>query len=340
MYTKFDDFFDHYIGIVEKQVPNYEDLLELPNGHTYIHPLLTPLTREQVKELNLVLRIILKIPPPIALVYDRTASTFYSTFDRNRQKYIIGYPTMAYYLQEFPSILKAAMKHEMGHILNKDAFASREKAHSDCTNRCMDARINIHIPHEEMDYLTRCLFAFKNEPGVRYVNAEHFYKQLHLPPSPGGYSWETAHEVYHQFDKEPDDDNGGGGGGGGTDGTPGGDPGGDPAQGGGDEDDQEDIEDIDDGFPDPIPEDDEDGEDENGGGGGDEDGGDGGDGGKKGGKPGDKDGKKGDGDDGDGDDGEGGDSPSKKAKKRQKMKKLDAQIQKSIKALEKLKQKF
>lgn len=341
MYTKFDDFFEYYIGVVQKQVPDYEDLLNLPSGHTHIHPKLTPLTKKQVDDLNLLLRIIIKVPEPVMLVYDRTASTFYSTFDKNKNRYLIGYPTCTYYMQDYPSIIKAAMKHEMGHILNKDAFADRDRAHADCTNRCMDARINIHIPHEEMDYLTRCLFAFKNTPGVRYINADHFYKQLHLPPSPGGYSWETAHEVYHESDKEPNDDD--------DDGTPGGDPGGDPVDGDGTEDGQREIEDIEGGFPEPIPDgDDEDEDEDNGGGGGGDDEEEGGDDegepGGKGGKPKDKDKDKDKGKDKDkdGDDGNepGGDSPEKKAKDRIKMKKLDAQIQKSIKALEILKQKY
>ena len=329
MYEKFDDFFDYYIAEIKNLLPDYEKYLAMVDkdgnniGFKHIHQLLKPLTSKQTNELNVQLRIIMKIPQRIKLVYDRNATTFYSTFDSNSKRFVIGYPTVTYYFQKYPVIIKAAMKHEMGHILNKDAFAGRERIHSDCTNRCMDARINIHIPHEELDFLTRCLFSFENTPGIRYINADDFYTKIHLPLVPGGYSWETAHEQYHLFDQNPPEEDEGGGGGQG-----------DPTQGDGTEQDQEDIEDILGGLPDELPEGEDEGE---GGGEEEEEGTDGGGGEKEGEKDKDGNGEK----EGEGEGAEkGGDSPADKARKRRQLRKFDEQIQKSIKALEKLKEKF
>lgn len=208
MFTDYNEFFDYYIGEVRRQVPNYETFLEMQdrfgnkNGYPFIHALMHVLTPKQIAEVETGIRNIIKIPKGVKLVYDRKIPTYSSGYNEDTKTVMITYPTVTYYFLQYPEILKAAMKHEMGHILNKDIFTPTERSHQNCTNICMDARINIHIPHEEMDRLTRCLFKFKNEPGFDYINAEKFYEKIMLPFVAGGYSWEIAHQHYHWFDKQ------------------------------------------------------------------------------------------------------------------------------------------
>lgn len=211
MFTDYNDFFDYYMGEVRRQVPDYETFLEMTdiygnaNGYQYIHSLMHVLTPKQIEEVNIGIRSVLKIPKNVHLIYNRKTPTYSSGYVSATKKVVITYPTVTYYFLQYPEILKAAIKHEMGHILNKDIFVASEKNHDQCTNICMDARINIHIPHEELDKLTRCLFKFKNEPGYDYINAEKFYERIMLPFVAGGYSWEIAHSHYHWFDKQGGD---------------------------------------------------------------------------------------------------------------------------------------
>lgn len=196
MFTDFKEFFSYYIGVVKSQLPDYEKYL--PDNIDLIHKQLKPLNKEQTDELNIIIRNIIKIPDGIMLVYDKFFGTFYSTYDKSQNRVVIGYPTVAYYMQRFPSLIKAAIKHEMGHIVNKDIFV-RVPGHSICINMCMDARINQNIPHEDLDRLARCLQFSDTES--HYVKADEFYNKILLPPVSGGYSWQTAHGHYHMFDE-------------------------------------------------------------------------------------------------------------------------------------------
>lgn len=323
MFTEFDQFFEFYISEVRKQVPDYKKYLP---DYKQIHPLFNPLTQQQVNELNIFIRSVIKLPKNVDLRYDRNAFTFYSWFDEVKNRPVISYPTVTYWFKEYPEIIKGAIKHEMGHIINKDIFVNIA-GHSDCLNRCMDARINMHIPHKDLDELTRCLFAFKNTAGIRYVKADDFYEKIHLPIVEGGYSWETAHVHYHLFDMPQV---------GGSCGMP--RPDGEMTEGEGECDPSE-IDDILDIFGD-KPE----GEESEGEGEGDDNGdgqGDGEGNGKEDGEEKAEEGKEGEGKKS-GKEGEAGQpKPNGDATKASReMKKLDKQIQKAIATLEKLKRKY
>lgn len=226
MHLTFDDFWKYYIGEIEKQVPKdlWNSFVEIQTEtkksknkkpekwtpqetHAHIiqnqivkqiHNSLKKLTDIQVGELNYFIRTIVKFPKKIALVYTPQIDTYASWYNEPKKQFEILYPTITLFVKKFPESLKAGIMHELGHIFNGDSLVKKNVLHSQCTNIAMDARINMHLDYQMLDYLSRCL-QFINEPSY-FVKPEEWYPSIGLPVTPGGYSWDFAHEQYHFFD--------------------------------------------------------------------------------------------------------------------------------------------
>ena len=201
-YTNFDEFFAWYTAQIREQVPDFEE--HLPKNTDIIHSQLRNLTGAEVKEMNEFIKSLIKLPKDIRLIYFpydpvNKLTTFASTYDTSAKKFNIYYPTVTWFMREIPECIKEVIKHEMGHILNKDCFVESEENHQSCVNRSMDARINMHLNYDQLDYASRCL-NFVNEPSY-FVKPQEYYPEIGLEVVEGGYSWDFAHEQYHRFNK-------------------------------------------------------------------------------------------------------------------------------------------
>lgn len=226
MFSGFDDFWKYYIGEIESQVPKelWNSFLEIqketqkskgkkPEKMTqeeihasivqnqvvkFIHNSLKKLTEKQVGELNYFIRSTVKFPKKIALVYTPEIDTYASWYNAPKKQFEILYPTITVFVKKFPDTLKAGILHELGHIINGDSLVKQNRLHNTCSNIAMDARINMHLDYQMLDYLSRCL-QFVNQPSY-FVKPEEWYPSIGLPSTPGGYSWDFAHQQYHFFD--------------------------------------------------------------------------------------------------------------------------------------------
>lgn len=220
------DFWKYYIGEIQKSTPKelWDNFVEIsqeakkslgkkqeqltPNDMqaqmiydvlmNKIHQSLPKLKDQQVGELNFYIRSSVKFPKRIALVYRPEMNTFASWYNAPAKQFEILYPTITIYFKKFIEPLKAGIIHELGHIINGDCLVKKDVKHGQCINIAMDARINMHIDYQMLDYLSRAL-TFTNEPSF-FVKPEDWYPEIGLPVTPGGYSWELAHEQYHFFD--------------------------------------------------------------------------------------------------------------------------------------------
>lgn len=225
-YSSFDDFWSYYIGEVEKKIPadTWKSFLEVQaivkktknkkpeqitpeEAHAHIiygvllkkiHGSFKKLTDIEVGELNFFIRTSVKFPKKIALVYRPELDTYASWYNPDKKQFEILYPTISIYFKKFPEPLKAGIMHELGHIINGDSLVKKDMIHAQCMNIAMDARINMHLDYQMLGYLTRCL-VFDKDEGY-FVSPEEWYPSIGLPVTPGGYSWDFAHEQYHFFD--------------------------------------------------------------------------------------------------------------------------------------------
>ena len=199
IYTEWDEFWEFYISKIKEYVPNYESMH--PTDATTSLP---PLTNAEFVNLNHTIRRLVNLPTRIHLQYAPNLQTFASGFDRKIQGLIIQYPTVTKWFVNFPSILKTAMYHEMGHIQNYDYDVKVQPTHNDCVNICMDTRINQHLNQLDLDYINRCLFTLTNEP-TELVVPEVIYRQCKIPQTLDmGYalSWQEIHHHWHLFDEK------------------------------------------------------------------------------------------------------------------------------------------
>ena len=136
-----DKFFDWFLGKIEKYSPNYRELVinsaaaarQGVDNHGIIVQSLPTLSDSQMKEMFSSIRDIINIPDNFYLIYDSRIKTYASQLNTQKKRLEIVCPTYAYYHLRYPPVIKAAMQHEMGHLLNQD-YAVNTKGHSDCSN--------------------------------------------------------------------------------------------------------------------------------------------------------------------------------------------------------------
>ncbi len=204
-FDEFNDFFAWYVNIVKAKVRNFD----VSMGSDEIHLKIGKLTREEFEFTNRVIRKLQKFPKGINLVNDNKAGTFYCRWNNVTKKAEIAYPSVTYYWLRYPNIVKAAMQHEIGHIINEDIlYKPKDKAyqmaHARCINMSQDCRINQNIDYTTLDYINRCLFTFENKPTDLIVPETWMVKQCGLPLSlKTKATWTYIHDNYHYIHPEP-----------------------------------------------------------------------------------------------------------------------------------------
>lgn len=205
-----DEFFDWFLGEIEKHSPNYRSLVansEMAaqrgiDNHAIIVQSLPVLTVEQTTYMFDEIRKIITIPDNFYLVYNSSINTYASRYNTEKKRLEIICPTYAYYHLRYEPVIKAAMQHEMGHLLNKD-YAVDVKGHVGCANRCMDIRINHHIDRDWLRDLFDAVYYFKVKKFTMLVPEETLENYGMRPKKSGTYSYEQIHTYYHLNDGDP-----------------------------------------------------------------------------------------------------------------------------------------
>jgi len=210
--TPFDDFnlfFAWYMNIIKSKVDGYNVAMSSDE----IHILFGELNKEEKDFTDRAIRKIQNIPKGIFFTNDNTIGTFASRWDSTKNKAEILYPSVTYYWLRFPSMVKALMQHEIGHIVNGDILyksengADYQRKHKNCINRSMDCRINQNINYQTLDYVNRCLFTFTNHP-TELIVPEQFFPKCGLPLAlKGKANWTYIHTNYHNVNPEPLNEN-------------------------------------------------------------------------------------------------------------------------------------
>ena len=155
-FTEWEDFWEFYISSVEADIGSNKFKAVRSSR---ISKLLTPIDKKFRKEvLEPLIRRAGIIPKSIILRYDKKATTFYSTRDTKKKKYVVGYPTFTKYMCYWEPAMKAAFRHEMGHILRGDCILSLPALRVSNANKCMDIRINNQLDREALEQVYKCLF--------------------------------------------------------------------------------------------------------------------------------------------------------------------------------------
>jgi len=196
-----DAFFNWFLPEIEKHVPNYAELA-LNGQHHVIVQSLPRLTSEKVTDMFIEIRNQIKIPSNFYLVYDSKIQTYASRYNTEKKRLEIICPTYAYYHLRYPPVIKAAMQHEMGHLLNRD-YAVNTKGHSGCANQCMDIRINHHIDRDWLRDLFNAVYYFKTSDFVMLVPEETLENYGLRLKKYGTYSYQQIHTYYHLNDSDP-----------------------------------------------------------------------------------------------------------------------------------------
>ena len=198
-----DKFFDWFLGKIESYSPNYRELVANDRQEEIVKSL-PALNNSQMTEMFSAIRDIIKLPPNFYLVYDSGINTYASRLNTKKRRLEIICPTYAYYHCSYPPVIKAAMQHEMGHLLNKD-YAVNTKGHTDCSNQCMDIRINHHIDREWLRDLFDAVYYFKTGTFPMLV-PEEMVENYGMPlKKHGSYSYQEIHKYYHLNDEDPEE---------------------------------------------------------------------------------------------------------------------------------------
>jgi len=208
-FNTYTEFFKYYIGVLDEKVPQWTAYMTMKSslgGHKRVHRELPALTKQQVGEVTSKLRELVKFPNKVLLSYHKQSETWFAHWRPDKSRYSIGFPTVAYYWLAYPSILKTALLHELGHIFNGDSNIRNRAGHSTCTNICMDVRCNAPLDRTSLMQINDCLFHFEiKRPQGLYV-PEQFYPKVGMQIVPHGWSFEKTHNAYHQKDFEADDE--------------------------------------------------------------------------------------------------------------------------------------
>ena len=204
-FNNFDDFFAWYMNVIKSKVDGFN----VSMSSKEIHLKIGKLTKEQFELTNRVIRRIQKMPKNIILVNDNKAGTFYSYWDNYRKKAVIAYPSVTYHWLRYPDLVKGAIQHEIGHIINGDILykpkdKEYQKAHAGCINMSMDCRINQNINYQILDYINRALFTFENKQTDLIVPETWMVKKAGLPIAlKNKVTWIYIHDNYHKIHPDP-----------------------------------------------------------------------------------------------------------------------------------------
>lgn len=209
-FKKSDKFFDWFLAEIETHSPNYKELITTSeaaaqrgvDNHAVIVQSLPTLTDDQISEMFIEIRDIIKIPENFYLVYNSKINTYASRYNTDKKRLEIICPTYAHYHLRYPPVIKAAMQHEMGHLLNRD-YAVNTKGHNACSNQCMDIRINHHIDRGWLKDLFDAVYYFKVSEFKMLVPEETLENYGLRLKKHGTYSYQQIHKYYHLNDSDP-----------------------------------------------------------------------------------------------------------------------------------------
>jgi hypothetical protein len=200
---KFDtseEFFDWFLSEISTYVPNYKELV-IGQSQKQIVNGLPNLTSDEIEYTFSEIRKTINIPSNVYLVYDTGIETYASLYNDEKKRLEIVIPTYAFYHLRYDPIIKAAIQHEMGHILNRD-YKVDTRGHSGCANRCMDIRINHHIDRVWLRDLFDAVYYFKVTKFNMLV-PEETLGNYGLPPRVhGSYGYQVIHKAYHDSEKQ------------------------------------------------------------------------------------------------------------------------------------------
>lgn len=208
VFENFNDFFAWYINVIKSKVDGFNVTM----SYQEIHLRVGLLTKEQQQFTEKMIRRIQNLPKNLPIIFTNynDIGTFAARWNGQQKKAEILYPSVCYYWLRFPEMVKAAIQHELGHIVNRDIFYKSEygdeyaKTHQNCINRSMDCRINQNLDENTLDFINRCLFTFNNEPTECIIPKTFAVKQCGLPISlQGKLTWTLIHKGYHNQHPEP-----------------------------------------------------------------------------------------------------------------------------------------
>ena len=172
-YTDWDSFWEFYIESVKKDIG--DNKFKVSSSSRIAKSLSRIPDNFRINTLNPLIRKAGMVSKKVALKYDPKATTFYSTYDRNRKQFVIGYPTFTQYMCYWEPAMKAAFRHEMGHILRGDCLLTFDFSKVKRANACMDIRINSQLNREAMEQVYKCLY-FNNKAVPLLVPEQQFPK--------------------------------------------------------------------------------------------------------------------------------------------------------------------
>ena len=203
-FEEFDDFHDWLMEQMELNGISRERIQKSaePSALTARLP---RLSKEQVDDMWDFARSLVATPKGIYYEYDPYAKTISSIYLRSRDAFYITFTTNFYFFKMFPAIARAGIEHEFGHIFNGDCTRDHGE-HRKCAgiNKVADVRINAAIDRIEIDQLYRALF-YQKDGYCPYV-PDRYYPRIGLPVNPDGWSFEIAHNAYHENGVQSDPD--------------------------------------------------------------------------------------------------------------------------------------
>ena len=207
-YNEWDKFWDFYMESVKEDIGEYK-FEALKNSSSRITQNLKRITDDfRISVLDDLIRKAGMIPEKILLKYDPKATTFYSAYSRERKRFYIGYPTFTKYMCYWEPAMKAAFRHEMGHILRGDCLLTMPFSDVRNSNCCMDIRINDQLDRNGLLEVYKCM-NFKDKDQSLLVPEEQFGK-IDLPyddENPFIPEWWVIANKFNKANKKQKQDN-------------------------------------------------------------------------------------------------------------------------------------
>jgi len=178
-YTDWSKFWDFYMQSAKDDIGEFK-FQALKNSSARITQNLKRISDNfRLGVLDDLIREAGMIPNDILLYYDPKATTFYSAYSRKKKRFYIGYPTFTKYMCYWEPAMKAAFRHEMGHILRGDCLLTMPFSDVRNANCCMDIRINDQLSRSGLLEVYKCM-NFKDKDQSLLVPEEQFGK-IDLP---------------------------------------------------------------------------------------------------------------------------------------------------------------
>lgn len=207
-YTDWDKFWGFYMESVKTDIGKNK-FEALKNSSSRLTQNLTRITDDfRIIVLDNLIREAGMIPDNILLYYDPQATTFYSAYSKKKKRFYIGYPTFTKYMCYWEPAMKAAFRHEMGHILRGDCLLSMPFSSVRNSNCCMDIRINDQLDRNGLLEVYKCM-NFKDKDQSLLVPEEQFGK-IDLPyddENPFIPEWWVIADKFNKANKKQRQDN-------------------------------------------------------------------------------------------------------------------------------------